>query len=32
MLIERGMKFKVEVLKNPLINTKVGYCRDYQCW
>ena len=25
MLIERGMKFKVEVLKNPLINTKVGH-------
>jgi len=25
MLIERGMKFKVEVLKNPLINTKIGH-------
>ena len=24
MQIEKGMKFKVEVLKNPLINTKVG--------
>ena len=24
MKIEKGMKFKVEVLKNPLINTKVG--------
>jgi len=25
VLIEKGMKFKVAVLKNPLINTKVGH-------
>ena len=25
MLIERGMKFRVKVLRNPLINTKVGH-------